>query len=624
MARGQKSTLRAPTLGRSAGERAAKPRPACYHAGMATKVQFFDSVSLAAVVAELNRLGECRIDKVGQPSSYELYLQLRAGGRNVKLYLNFRDQWARLHLTDRPLGNVPVPTAFTMLLRKHLEGSRLLRVEQLGLERVARLVIAGRDELGDPFERVLVAELIGKYSNAFLVDSRQEQLLGCLRIVTEEMSQARQLAPGLPYAGPPVTPGKVPFLEAGEADFLPALGEDGKVVDRLSYRLTGISKVALAQVVVAAGVSPGVRTDELESLDELLATLHRAQASLRAGRFHPRRERMALWDYTMWWLGEGDAPEGPGPSALVDDYYGRLEARFLLEDRRRVVRNEITELLRKQRERLAGWEKTTVKGDEADRYRELGDLITANMWAIQPGMSKVEVTDFYHPDAPTVTLVLDPLLTASENAQRYFRKYQKARDGRAAVESLIATGREELHYLEQVATAVEQAQELRDLSEIADELGELTGKRKAPTGKGVRRGQAEPPPAPLVFTSSDGLPILVGKNNKQNDYLTFKLAKTHDVWLHTQNIPGSHVVVQAEGEVPEATLHEAAMLAAFFSKARDSSQVPVIYTRKKFVKKPRGGKPGMVIYEQEKTLYVNRDEDRLHALGVDTEDLVKA
>lgn len=597
---------------------------------MAPKVQFFDSVALAAVIAELNTLGECRIDKVGQPSSYELYLQLRAGGRNLKLYLNVRDQWARMHLTDRALANVPVPTAFTMLLRKHLEGSRLLRVEQPGLERVARLVIAGRDELGDPFERILVVELIGKYANMFLIasaagaiESRQEQVMGCLRIVTEEMSQVRQLAPGLPYAGPPVMAGKVPFPEATKADFLAALGQDGKVVDRLSGRIGGLSKVALTQLVVGAGLAADARTEELEGLDRLLSTLAIAQKRLKEGLFHPRRESGPGWDYNVWWLGAGAPPEGPGASALMDTYYGRLEARFILDDRRRVLRNEVNELLRKQRDRLGAWEQTLEKAEGADRHREMGDLITANMWQIQPGMSHVEVTDFYHEEQPTVTLVLDPLLTPSENAQRYFRRYQKARDGRQAVEGLLTTGREELAYLEAVATAIEQATELKDLAEIEEELNELNGKRSKPA-KGVRRGQQEPPPKPLVFTSSDGVPILVGKNNKQNEYLTFKVARNHDVWLHTQNIPGSHVVVQAEGDVPEATLHEAAMLAAYFSQARDSNQVPVIYTRKKFVKKPRGAKPGMVIYEQEKTLFVNRDEDRLQALGLETEDLVKA
>lgn len=583
--------------------------------GMATKVQFFDSVALAAVVHELNALGEARIDKVGQPSAHELYLQLRAGGRNLRLYLNVRDAWARLHLTTRPLGNLPVPTAFTMLLRKYLEGSRLLRVEQDGLERVARLVIAGRDELGDPFERVLVAELIGKYSNLFLVDSQDGQLMGCLRQVTEEMCQARQLAPGLPYAEPPVTAGKVSFLDATEADFLEALSGDGRVVDRLNQRVSGMSKVALAQLLAGLGLAPDVAVDDLEGLDALLAGLALAQARLKAGVFHPRKESGPSWSYNVWWLGAGAPPETAGPSVLLDAYYGDLEARFQLEERRNRVRQDLGVFLRKQRDRLKEWERTLTQSESADRHREMGDLLTAHMYMLKPGMDKVEVTDFYAEEAPTVTILLDPQLTASENVQRYFRRYQKARNSREAVLRLLEEGRAELAYLEQVAVAVDQATELRDLAEVAEEIAALTGKAVARPKAPPRRGApAEPPPAPLRFTSSDGLTLYVGKNNKQNDYLTFKVARPHDVWLHTQNIPGSHVVVAADGEVPERTLHEAAMLAAYFSQARDSSQVPVVYTRRKYVKKPRGGKPGMVIYEQEKTLYVHPEAEAIEAL----------
>lgn len=594
------------------------------------KVQHFDSVALAAVVHELAALGEARIDKVGQPSGHELYLNLRAGGRNYRLYLNLRDQWARMHLTTAPLGNLPVPYAFTMQLRKYLEGSRLLRVEQPGLERVAHLVVAGRDELGDPFERVLVVELIGKYSNLFLLDSR-EQILGCLRPVTEAMCQARQLGPGLPYAPPPVDERKVPFLEADDAVFCAALEGDracepsglaipphpalphggggsrggptsgrassGRVADRLNERVAGLSKVALGQLLASLGLSPQVAVDELEALDPLLARLALAQADLRAGRFAPRLESGPGWSYNVWAL---DRSAEDGASAVVDRYYGTLEARFVLEERRRVLRAALGELLRKQRTRVQEWAQSREKAESAERYRELGDLITSHVYAIAPGASAVEVTDFFAPDQPTLTLALDPQLTASENAQRYFRKYQKARNGREALDRLLAGAREELAYLEQVAIAVEQATELADLQEVADEIAAISGQAPAKP-----RTEA---PRPLELTSSDGLAILVGKNNRQNDYVTFKLAHAGDLWLHTQNIPGSHVVIRADGEVPERTLHEAAAIAAYYSQARQSSQVPVVVTRRKFVKKPRGAKPGMVVYEQEQTLYVNPGE----------------
>ncbi|MDB5101374.1 MAG: fibronectin-binding protein [Cyanobacteria bacterium RYN_339] len=576
---------------------------ACYHAVMApNKMQFFDGSALAAVIAELNQLGECRIDKVGQASAGALYLNLRAGGRNHRLYLSVQEQWARLHLTRRNPPNVPVPSAFVMQLRKHLEGSRLLRVEQPGLERVARLVVAGRDELGDPFERILVAELIGKYANLFLVDAKDELVMGALRPITEEMCRVRQVMPGMPYDPPPVN--RVDFLDAEDADFLAAFAAGGKLADRLSGAVSGLSKVAAGQLVAAIGCAPGVAVDELDGLDPVLDVLRRARRNVQAGLFHPRLDPTTGWDYAVWWLGDGAPPEGSA-SALIDDYYGGREERHLLEERRRKLTSEAAEHVRKQRERLAGWEEMLTKSETADRHRELGDLLTSHMYLLSPGMAEVAVTDFYHPEQAALTIPLDPRLTPSENVQRHFRRYQKARNSRQVVEGLLVEGRAEQAYLDQVATAVAQAPTPADLDEIAEELGAIAG--KAPTQR--RRGQPPPPaPAPLRFTSSDGLAIWVGKNNKQNEHVTFKLARSHDLWLHAQNIPGSHVVVQAEGDVPERTLHEAAMLAAWYSQARESSQVPVVYTRRKHVRKPRGGRPGMVIYDHERTLYVHPEQ----------------
>jgi predicted ribosome quality control (RQC) complex YloA/Tae2 family protein len=383
-----------------------------------------------------------------------------------------------------------------------------------------------------------------------------------------------------------------------------ALGKGGKLADRLSGAVAGLSKVAAAQLVAAAGHAPEIAVDELDGLEPVLDVLRRARASLHARRFHPRLDPTPGWDYTVWWLGEGAPPEASA-SALIDDYYGGREERHLLEERRRKLTAEVAEHLRKQRERLAGWEETLAKSEAADRHRELGDLLTAHMYLLSPGMAEVTVTDFYHPDQAPLAIPLDPRLTPSENVQRHFKRYQKARNSRQVVEGLLAEGRQELAYLDQVATAVALAPAPADLDEIAEELAALAGRPPAQR----RRGQGPPPaPAPLKVISSDGLAIWVGKNNKQNEHVTFKLARAHDLWLHAQNIPGSHVVVQAEGEVPERTLHEAAMLAAWYSQARESSQVPVVYTRRKHVRKPRGGRPGMVIYDHERTLYVHPEQ----------------
>jgi predicted ribosome quality control (RQC) complex YloA/Tae2 family protein len=387
---------------------------------MASKMQFFDAIALAAVVAELNALGECRIDKVGQPAAGALYLNLRAGGKNLRLFVGVQEQWARLHLTRRNLPNLAVPSAFTMQLRKHLEGSRLLRVEQPGLERVARLVVAGRDELGDPFERVLVAELIGKYANLFLVDAKDDLVMGALRPITDAMCQVRQVMQGLPYDPPPISADKVEFPHATEEDFLAALAGGGKLVDCLVGRLAGLSKVAAGQLVASMGLPIDVRIDDLEALEPILGVLRRAQASLRANRFYPRLETSPAWDYNFWWLNEGPSPVSVGASSLVDDYYGGREEDHLLEERRRKVLVEVGELLRKHRDRLAGWEETLAKSESADRHRELGDLLTAHMYLLSAGQSEVTVSDFYAPDQPSLVIPLDPRLTPSENVQRHF------------------------------------------------------------------------------------------------------------------------------------------------------------------------------------------------------------
>jgi predicted ribosome quality control (RQC) complex YloA/Tae2 family protein len=573
---------------------------------MAGSLQHFDGLALAAVVAELAAYGEARIDKVGQPSAHELCLQLRAGGTNLRLYVNLQDQWARMHLVTRALGNVPVPAGFTMQLRKHLEGSRLLRVEQPGLERVVRLVVAGRDELGDPYERHLVLELIGKFANAFLVDARQDTILGCLRPVTEAMCQVRQLGPGLPYDPPPAPVDKIPFMEADAAAVLVALGMAPRVSEALVAGLAGLSRLSARQLLEALGVDPGLAVASLTQAerDALVAAVLGVRDRVRAGRFWPRATAEG---WALWWAGPGEPPVGPGASAVLEAYFGGRQAATRLAERRRVLGREVAERERRLTERLATWEEALAKAEGADRHRELGDLLAAHMHLLRPGLEALEVEDWFGEAGGRVTIPLDPRLTPSENIQRCFRRYQKARNGRRAATELLATGREEAAYMASVVSAVALAPELADLEEIAQELGLV----KAPV---PRRGQAAPTPQPLRLVSSDGLPLLVGKNNRQNEFVTFQAAHAGDWWLHTQGIPGAHVVIRTSDEVPTRSLHEAATLAAWFSQARESSRVPVVYTRRRHVKKPRGARPGMVIYEQERTLFVTPDPAVVDAL----------
>ncbi|MEB3198679.1 MAG: NFACT family protein [Candidatus Sericytochromatia bacterium] len=570
-------------------------------------MQHVDGLALAAVVSELRALGEPRIDKVGQPSHGELYLNLRAAGQNHRLYISVQNQFARLHLTRRPLTNLAVPTGFTMQLRKHLEGARLVRVEQVDLERVAVLVVAGRDELGDPYERRLVIELIGKYANLFLVDGGTEKILGCLRPVTEAMCGVRQLAGGLPYDPPPLPSGKCALGALGEADLARILAQPGRLADALSRAIAGFGRSTAQQLLLTAGWDPAIEVSAV-SLELLRGVLQRAASSLSRGWFGPRRLDGEALDFSMWWLGDTAPVGAASASAVLDDYFGGHEqaTRFLTLQRR--LRQEVDARLTRQAERMATWQAAIAQASEAERVRELGDLLTAHMHLLQVGQKVVTVSDYFREGAPPLEIALAPDLSPTRNVQAYFKRYQKLRNAARVSLTLQEAGALEQRYLEQLAASLDWAGELRDLEELAAELASSNGKA-APANPAGRR-----PPQPLTLEHPSGARLLVGRNSRQNDLVTFKEARPSDWWLHTRDGPGCHVVIRSASEPGESLLREAALLAAWFSPARHSSQVAVVYTRKKHVKKIPGGPPGLVRYEQERTLFVTPDAERVGTL----------
>lgn len=561
------------------------------------KLQHFDGLTLAAVVAELRGLGEARIDKVGQASHHTFYLSLRAGRDNHRLLINLNGPFARLHLTQTAPANLPVPLGFTMQLRKHLEGSRLLRVEQADLERVVKLVVAGRDELGDPYERWLMVELIGKYANMFLVESQTGNILGCLRPVSEEMCGVRQLAVGLPYDPPPVATDKVPFLHAKPETFRKALGHPGTLLDALMTVTSGLSRISASQLLEELGWNAQQPCESITEPEAWVQAMTRAQNSIVTGQFEPRRLAPPRGGFSVWGLTQPTKP--PQTSHLLEGYYAAWETANTLRARREKLQQQVREKIRKQRERLKNWEKMREEGADADRWRKQGDLLASHLHRVEAGSPIIRVTDYYAAEPCNIDIPLDTGLTPSENVQRLYRRYRKAKKGHAAAEELLHSGQADLIYLQSIEIALEMAQELSDLEEIAQELAPTS---LAPTTS--RRLTTPRPLRPLRIRRGPDCLLLVGKNNRQNDHVTFKEAHAGDWWVHTRDHPGAHVIIRADGPVSETTLHEAAMLAAWFSPARHSAQVPVVYARKKHVKKVPGGRPGMVIYEQAKTLFV--------------------
>jgi len=603
---------------------------------------------MAAVVAELNqRLVGGRISKIYQPESDELALLCYAGGENYRLLLSAHPRHARVHLTQIEKRNPPAPPMFCMLMRKYAEGGRIAAIEQAGRDRICRISIRNTDELGNPVTYTLVNEVMGKHSNIVLINP-QGRIVDAVRRVTEEVNRYRELLPGLPYVPPPATgkrdPAAVTAADLAEGDvnapawqvLLDRVDGLGPLLAREAVFRTGAPADSPLREVDPAALAAAVR-DLAGACDWAPRLLYDTDGRLKEFHVLPLRH----------WPGRAETGFG-SVSACIDAYFGQRaeEERFrsLRGSLARLVRDEIARVRRK----LQAQEESLAKAESAETYRVQGELITANLWQITKGMTEVRVVNYYDPQGSEMVIPLDPALTPTENAQVYYRRYQRARSGLAAIQEQLARSRAELAYLEQVEVTLEQAESLPDLEEVRRELAaegyvrdhgsrraggggrrqagddrvaagnrRTAGNGKA-TGNGTATGSGKDQSArrPITLRSSDGLEIWIGRSNRQNDYLTLKLAGPQDLWFHTKEIPGSHVILRVPPgkEVPERSLLEAAALAAYHSKARQSSGVPVDYTARKHVRKPAGARPGMVIYDNHKTLWVTPDPEQFPLL----------
>ncbi len=580
-------------------------------------MQIQDSLTVAAVVAELrHRLVGARIEKIHLPTAHEMVWNLRGEGRSERLLFSIRGNFSRLHLTSRRYENPAQPPMFCMLLRKHLEGTRILRVEQLELERVVQIVTSGRDELGDPTERALIAEITGKHANLILLDKPWGTIMGSLRTVTAEISRERQIMPGLPYDPPPIPKGKRDPRALTEEGLYEVLAAGGTAEQALLKGVHSLSRGAIAQLLHAANLDPKVAGDSLEAeaLARLWEVWRHTMGLVSEGRFCPELQKGPSWDYRVMCVGR--ATEGPVEiSPMLDAYYGGHELADRMGSQRAALMGLVKERQDKLTSKIQSLEETVRVGKEAERLRQWGELIQAYGYGLPPHVDHLVAENYFEEDLPRVSIPLDPQLSPIENAQRYFRRYQKAKTSLETSERFLSEARDDLTYWQGVASAIQLSETPAELAEIKAEV------QPAPVGK-VQPGKAKAVAVsePLRYRSSDGFEILVGKNNRQNDLVTMKLARPEDWWFHTQNIPGSHVVVKAAGELPERTREEAAMLAAYFSQARESSKVPVIYTQRRFLKKPTGAKPGFVLYEREKTLYVTPEAAAIAELARESEN----
>lgn len=583
-----------------------------------------DALCLSGVVHELqNALSGAKIDKIYQPGRDEVVLALRAPAGNVKLLLSANPSHPRAHLTQISRENPDKPPMFCMLLRKHLSGARLLELVQPPMERVVDLRLEALDELGDRVERRLVLEAMGRHSNLILLDG-EGRIMDCLRRVDSDMSARRQVLPGLFYRLPPAQEKLAPSSldRAALESALAAAPEESQADKWLLDTFGGLSPLICRELAFRAGGATDARLHQMGEggrsrlLDELEGLLRSVQENsftpvMLEKEGHPS-------DFTFQPISQyGPAVSCvpfPSFSALLDRFYEQRENQERVRQRGQDLIRSVTNARDRAARKIGLQEQELAATRDRERLRQFGDIITSNLHAMEKGMSRLTAADFYDPECPQIHIPLDPLLTPQQNAAKYYKEYNKAKTAESILTLQLEKGRRDLDYLNSVLEAIALAEGERDLQEIRQELTD-TGYLRRPS-KARDRGKRVAS-KPMEFRSSSGLRISVGKNNTQNDLLTTKQAFKSDLWFHTQKIHGSHVILWTEGGQPDLTsIQEAAQLAAWFSQGRESGKVAVDYTPVKYVKKPGGARPGMVVYTTYETAYVAPDGELARRLRV--------
>ena len=561
-----------------------------------------DAVVLMGLTRELApALTGARIDKVQQPTKDSLLLSVytRSGAR--RLLISAAGSGARLNFTEEKYENPDKPPMFCMLMRKHLTGARIDSVTQPDWERLVVLGLTGRDELGVECRRSLVVELMGRAANVILCDEDMH-IIDCMRRVDFGEEAYRRLLPGMLYRCPQ-RPGKPCFFTMDAAErraLLEAMPEDKEPAGAMLDTFSALSPLIARELAHRSGGAQRL-PEAAEALCESVAALELTPTLLKLDGKLKDFSFMAISQYGP----DAENVRCESFSAMLDTFYAQRDR----SERMRRAAHDTVKAVRTLRDRtarkLASQREELKKSAGRDELRRRGDLITANLWRAQKGARTLECEDYYTEGCPTVTIKLDPLKTAQQNAAQAYKEYRKAETAEKHLTELIATGEKQLDYLESVLDVLGRAESERDVQEVRAELM-ASGVLRAPRGGKQRKVK---PAGPLRFVSDNGYEILVGRNNTQNDELTTKTARRTDIWLHTQRVHGSHVIIRCmDTEPDEQTIAQAASLAAYYSEGRGAGKIPVDYCQVRRVKKPSGALPGKVIYTDYKTVIAEGDE----------------
>ena len=563
----------------------------------------FDAFFLSAVLEEVrSRCMGARIDKIHQPSRDTLILHLRCKEGREKLLFAANPTAPRLHLTTVSPENPAEPPMFCMLLRKHLLGAKLSGITQPPMERAATFTFDCTDEMGFPVQKKLVAELMGRTCNLYLV-SAEGRIIDCLRRIGLDESAKRPALPGLHYQEPEPVAKQNPLDFVSFTGLLSGPGADG-IADRLMDTFGGLSPLVCREAALFAAGSTDARIDPqiASAVEEKLRLFFQEHLKHPAPYYYAQADgtpkQFAFCPIRQY----GGCQEAASFTALLDMYYTLRDRKDAMRQKSQAVRKTVQNLCTRLKRKLAIQEKELEATFDRERLRQLGDILTANIHRIQKGQTTVECQDFYDENMASIVIPISPILSPQQNAAKFYKDYARMKNAERELTKQIALGEEELQYLQSVLEELNRAQTDGELEAIKQELQE-GGYLRADAGKKKIKAAKLPP---MRFESTDGYPIYVGRNNKQNDELTFKLARKDDIWCHASKVHGSHVIISCGGTTPpDNTITQAAQLAAYYSETTGGQNIPVDVTPVKQVKKLPSGKPGMVIYHTYRTVIAN-------------------
>ncbi len=579
-----------------------------------------DGITIRALALELSEtLVGGKIDKINQPEKDEVLFTIRNNGSNHRLLISANSANPRIYLAENYKKENPLKAPmFLMLLRKHLGGGRVLSIAQKDFDRNILIDIEAYDELRRLRTRTLSVEIMGKHSNIVLIDKETNQIIDAIKRVPLSISSVRMILPNTDFTFPPGQGKHNPLESISTKDFVSALKTKSQPVFKGIYsNFQGISPVSAKQICYMANLNDSFGTYDLTPLqmEILKENFDKLFKAISLGNFAPcivydpnynpldfSAIMLTLYDDTHTVVGFDSI------SKATEEYFYKKDLHERIMQKTQGLRKSLQIKLDRVKTKMQKQIDEINQAQNLDEYAKAGQLLTANIYQMDKGMKEIEVCDYLTEGSPLVSILLNPDWTPSENIQDYYKKYNKAKARIRELTDQLEQTKNENDYLENVFVSINNIDSLEAIEDIKDEMA----REGYYSQVNIKKKTEKTPSKPLEFTASDGTLILVGKNNTQNDRLTFKIASPNDIWLHTKDIPGSHVIIKATLEtVSQDALQEAAMLAAYYSKSQASSQVPVSYTPRKNVKKPKGAKPGMVIYTDYKTIYVTPKVEEL-------------